>query len=94
MKRAAVTETLSELTGWSVQQSEQTMEGTAGSPLQQLADDRIRALDRPSGQAVLIHGDPWKGNMLWDGDTCGALIDWKSSGVGDPGIDLGHLRLQ
>ena len=60
----------------------------------QLADDRIRALDRPSGPTVLLHGDPWEGNTLWDGDICVGLIDWKSAGVGHAGIDLGDLRLQ
>lgn len=33
-------------------------------------------------------------NTLWDGDRCLALIDWKTAGVGDPGVDLGSLRMQ
>lgn len=32
--------------------------------------------------------------MLWEGDLCVALIDWKTAGVGDPGVDLGSLRMQ
>ena len=32
--------------------------------------------------------------MLWDGDVCLALIDWKTAGVGDPGVDFGELRKQ
>lgn len=64
-----------------------------GSALLQLADERIRALPRPQERSVFLHGDIWTGNSLWDGDTCLALIDWKDAGVGDPGIDLGLLRL-
>src|SRR5438105_5906401 len=54
------------------------------------ADDR--AADRR--QSVFLHGDVWGGNMLWEGDRCVALIDWKGAGVGDPGVDLGSLRMQ
>ena len=32
--------------------------------------------------------------MLWEGDRCVALIDWNTAGVGDPGVDLGSLRMQ
>jgi hypothetical protein len=40
------------------------------------------------------YGDIWGGNMLWDGDNCLALIDWKTAGAGSPGVGLGELRLQ
>jgi aminoglycoside phosphotransferase (APT) family kinase protein len=60
----------------------------------QLADERIREVPRPQGQAVFVHGDIWGGNMMWSGDTCLALIDWKTAGAGDPGVDLGELRMQ
>jgi aminoglycoside phosphotransferase (APT) family kinase protein len=32
--------------------------------------------------------------MVWSGSDCRALIDWKTAGVGDPGVDLGELRKQ
>ena len=32
--------------------------------------------------------------MLWEGDRCVALIDWNTAGAGDPGVDLGSLRMQ
>jgi hypothetical protein len=32
--------------------------------------------------------------MIWDGETCLALVDWKAAGAGDPGVDMGALRLQ
>lgn len=62
--------------------------------LLQLADERIRAIGTPLQESVFVHGDVWGGNMLWDGDVCLALIDWKSAGAGDPGVDLGELRKQ
>jgi len=41
-----------------------------------------------------VHGDVWPGNMVWSGGSVRALIDWKTAGVGDPGVDLGELRKQ
>lgn len=43
---------------------------------------------------MFVHGDVWWGNTRWDGDACLALIDWKDAGAGNPGVDLGNLRLQ
>ena len=64
------------------------------TPLLQLADEVVRRHERPRGESVLLHGDPWPGNLLWIGDRCVGLIDWKEAGVGDPGVDLGKLRFQ
>lgn len=67
---------------------------TPTTPLLQQADERVRSHRVPAAASVLLHGDVWGGNMLWEGDRCVALIDWKGAGVGDPGIDLGNLRMQ
>ena len=48
----------------------------------------------PARQTVFVHGDVWPGNTVVVGSTVGALIDWKTAGVGDPGVDLGELRKQ
>lgn len=64
------------------------------TPLLQEADERVRSHEVPAGTSVFLHGDVWGGNMLWDGDRCVALIDWKTAGVGHPGVDLGSLRMQ
>jgi aminoglycoside phosphotransferase (APT) family kinase protein len=64
------------------------------TPLLQQADEQVRSHGMPAVDAVLLHGDVWEGNMLWEGDRCVALIDWKTAGVGDPGVDLGNLRLR
>lgn len=62
--------------------------------LLQQADEMIRKHVVPAGDQVFVHGDAWPGNMLFEGDTCTALIDWKTAGVGDPGVDLSGFRLQ
>jgi aminoglycoside phosphotransferase (APT) family kinase protein len=64
------------------------------TPLLQEADERVRSHGVPAADSVFLHGDVWGGNMLWEGDRCVALIDWKTAGVGDPGVDLGSLRMQ
>jgi aminoglycoside phosphotransferase (APT) family kinase protein len=58
------------------------------------ADEQVRSHGVPCATSVFVHGDVWAGNMLWEGDRCVALIDWKTAGVGDPGVDLGSLRMQ
>lgn len=67
---------------------------TPTTPLLQQAEEQVRSHRVPAAASVLLHGDVWGGNMLWKGDRCVALIDWKGAGVGDPGIDLGNLRMQ
>src|SRR5207237_3193317 len=64
------------------------------TPLLQQADERVRSHGVPAAASVFLHGDVWGGNMLWEGDRCVGLIDWKTAGVGDPGVDLGSLRMQ
>jgi aminoglycoside phosphotransferase (APT) family kinase protein len=91
-EKAAVVDALYELTGWSTDHVRLVLAGPRSSPLLQLADDRLRGIPRPQGETVFVHGDIWAGNMLWSGDTCVALIDWKNAGAGDPGVDLGNLR--
>lgn len=58
------------------------------------ADERARKVSAPSGPTVFVHGDVWPGNTLVVGGTVRALIDWKTAGVGHPGVDLGELRKQ
>lgn len=64
------------------------------TPLLQEADERLRPHVVPAATSVFVHGDVWGGNMLFEGDRCVALIDWNTAGVGDPGVDLGSLRMQ
>ncbi|GIF73353.1 aminoglycoside phosphotransferase family protein [Asanoa siamensis] len=64
------------------------------TPLLRSADARIQAMRAPDGPVVLVHGDVWPGNTLVRGGIVHALIDWKTAGVGNPGVDLGELRKQ
>lgn len=64
------------------------------TPLLREADERVGSHGVPQATSVFLHGDVWGGNMLFEGDRCVALIDWKTAGVGDPGVDLGSLRMQ
>jgi aminoglycoside phosphotransferase (APT) family kinase protein len=54
----------------------------------------IQSMPRPRGETVFVHGDVWPGNLAWTNDTTCTLIDWKTAGVGNPGVDLGELRKQ
>jgi aminoglycoside phosphotransferase (APT) family kinase protein len=93
-ERPAVVAALGELTGWPADRAREVVTQTHSTPLLQLADDRLRAIARPEGEMVFVHGDIWAGNMLWHGDTFVALIDWKTPGAGHPGVDLGNLRMK
>jgi aminoglycoside phosphotransferase (APT) family kinase protein len=79
--------------GLSVERAVDRLTNTATSDLLARADDRVSALPAHDGDRFL-HGDVWFGNMLWENELCRGLIDWKSSGVGSPGVDLGSLRMR
>jgi aminoglycoside phosphotransferase (APT) family kinase protein len=57
------------------------------------AEQQIASRPVPDGELVLVHGDLWQGNTIWNGDSCSGMIDWNAAGAGPPGIDLGTLRL-
>lgn len=62
--------------------------------LLRLADERVQAIKAPDMPAVFVHGDVWPGNTVVAGGAVRGLIDWKTAGVGNPGVDLGELRKQ
>jgi hypothetical protein len=66
----------------------------ATTPLLELADDVVRGIEAPQGPTVFLHGDVWPGNVAWANPTECVLIDWKTAGVGNPGVDFGELRKQ
>ena len=63
-------------------------------------DARIRATIRAArddihrNPAVLLHGDFWPGNLLWEGDQLTGIVDWEDAMLGDPLADLGKSRLE
>lgn len=64
------------------------------TPLLSQADTLITAHGRPVATTVFLHGDVWPGNLVWTDNRVGAFIDWKTAGVGAPGVDLSELRKQ
>lgn len=53
------------------------------------ATDGRRLVRRP----VLLHGDYWAGNVLWDrGELC-AVIDWDQAERGEAGYDVSYCRV-
>ncbi|MEV0717459.1 aminoglycoside phosphotransferase family protein [Asanoa sp. NPDC050611] len=58
------------------------------------ADELVSALPPPSSPFVFVHGDVWPGNTVVADGVVHALIDWKTAGVGNPGVDIGELRKQ
>ncbi|MCA9873537.1 MAG: phosphotransferase family protein, partial [Anaerolineales bacterium] len=54
----------------------------------------LAAAVRPSSPtAVLLHGDYWPGNVLWQAGEITAVIDWEDARLGDPLFDLSISRL-
>lgn len=43
--------------------------------------------------SVLLHGDYWPGNILWQNEKLVAVIDWEDARLGDPLIDFAISRL-
>jgi aminoglycoside phosphotransferase (APT) family kinase protein len=43
--------------------------------------------------SVLLHGDFWPGNILWQDERLVAVIDWEDAQIGDPLIDFALSRL-
>lgn len=53
--------------------------------------------DRPALESqcdVLLHGDYWPANIIWQGDDIAAVIDWEDAAIGDPMCDLAGARLE
>lgn len=66
---------------------------SGSTPLLDRADAVMARLPRPEAEPVLVHGDLWQANLMWDGDAVVGLIDWDCAGVGHHGVDLGSARL-
>jgi aminoglycoside phosphotransferase (APT) family kinase protein len=66
----------------------------ATTPLLDAADRLVTARGLQDDKTAFVHGDVWPGNLIWSEDHLAALIDWKTAGVGSPGVDTGELRKQ
>ena len=45
-------------------------------------------------RCVVLHGDYWPGNVLWQGGRLAAVIDWEDASLGDPLADLATARVE
>ena len=61
-------------------------------PLLVEAEGILRHIPIPVQPPVLVHGDFWHGNTIWEHDRLTGIIDWECAGIGHPGIDLGMQR--
>jgi aminoglycoside phosphotransferase (APT) family kinase protein len=43
---------------------------------------------------VVLHGDFWPGNVLWEEGQLVAVIDWEDAALGDPLADFANCRLE
>jgi aminoglycoside phosphotransferase (APT) family kinase protein len=43
---------------------------------------------------VLLHGDFWPGNVLWEDGRLVAVLDWEDAAIGDPLADVANARLE
>jgi aminoglycoside phosphotransferase (APT) family kinase protein len=48
----------------------------------------------PGNPSVLLHGDFWPGNTLWQDDRLAAVLDWEDAARGDPLADVANARLE
>lgn len=93
-EKAHLVEGFVAVTGSAAEHAAELLGSITSTALLHLADELVRRHGHPEGARVFVHGDVWGGNTMWIGDICVGLIDWKTAGVGDPGVDLGELRMQ
>lgn len=43
---------------------------------------------------VVLHGDLWAGNVLWNEGRIAGVVDWEDAARGDPLADLANTRLE
>ena len=46
------------------------------------------------GVPVLLHGDFWPQNLIWNGNSIAAILDWEDAALGDPLSDLACAILE
>jgi aminoglycoside phosphotransferase (APT) family kinase protein len=75
------------------QRDELTVPTSARRPDVWTAARRVITTARPSDDAGFVHGDYQHFNVLWSRGRLSALVDWSSSRIAPPDIDVGHCRL-
>ncbi len=46
------------------------------------------------GASVLLHGDFWPQNLIWNGGEIAAILDWEDAAIGDPLSDVACAVLE
>lgn len=54
----------------------------------------ISSLRRHRSSPVLLHGDFWPGNILWNGGTIAAILDWEDAALGPAASDVACCRAE
>jgi aminoglycoside phosphotransferase (APT) family kinase protein len=49
---------------------------------------------RYKGKSVLLHGDFWSGNILWENNEIAGILDWEYAAFGDPLCDVAASCLE
>jgi aminoglycoside phosphotransferase (APT) family kinase protein len=52
------------------------------------------SLRRSENRCVLLHGDYWPGNVMWQDGHLVAVLDWEDARLGDPLADLATARVE
>jgi aminoglycoside phosphotransferase (APT) family kinase protein len=69
-------------------------------PRQSVLESRIYEVLKPffsresKATEVLLHGDYWAGNLLWNDGKLLVVIDWEDAALGEPLADLANARLE
>jgi aminoglycoside phosphotransferase (APT) family kinase protein len=69
-----------------------TAPAIAARPVQELLES-VGPL-APRNRPVLLHGDFWPGNTLWNDGRLVGVIDWEEAAIGDPLADIANARLE
>ena len=51
-------------------------------------------VEQDLNRRVVLHGDYWPGNVLWQHGRLMAVIDWEDASLGDPLADLATARVE
>ncbi len=51
-------------------------------------------VEQDLNRRVVLHGDYWPGNVLWQDGRLVAVIDWEDASLGDPLADLATARVE
>ena len=72
---------------------ELTVPASARRPTVWAEAKQLVATEPPSRDGVFVHGDYQHFNVLWSRGRLSALVDWSSSDIAPPDIDVGHCRV-